>query len=43
LTESFEGQMKNESASIAQMARTADAREGIGAFLEKRPPDYKGR
>jgi len=43
LTDSFEGQMKNESASIAKMARTADAREGIAAFLEKRRPDYKGR
>jgi 2-(1,2-epoxy-1,2-dihydrophenyl)acetyl-CoA isomerase len=41
LTESFEGQMKNESRSISEMARTADAREGISAFLGKRAPNYK--
>jgi 2-(1,2-epoxy-1,2-dihydrophenyl)acetyl-CoA isomerase len=43
LTESFEAQMKNESRSIAEMARTGDSREGIRAFLEKRSPDFKGQ
>ena len=43
LTESFEAQMKNESRSIAEMARTADGREGISAFLGKRAPDFKGQ
>jgi len=43
LTESFEAQMKYESRSIAEMARTADGREGIGAFLEKRAPNFKGQ
>ncbi|MBW2094342.1 MAG: enoyl-CoA hydratase [Deltaproteobacteria bacterium] len=42
LTESFEGQMKHESRSIAEMSRTADAREGISAFVAKRAPNFKG-
>ena len=43
LSESFEGQMKNESRSISEMARTADAREGIGAFVGKRSPKFRGQ
>lgn len=43
LTESFEAQMKNESRSISEMARTADGREGISAFLGKRTPNFKGQ
>lgn len=43
LTESFEAQMKNESRSIAEMAHTADGREGINAFLGKRTPNFKGQ
>ncbi|MBW2615911.1 MAG: enoyl-CoA hydratase/isomerase family protein [Deltaproteobacteria bacterium] len=43
LTESFEAQMKNESRSISEMARTADGREGISAFVGKRAPKFKGQ
>jgi len=43
LTESFEAQMKNESRLISEMARTADGREGISAFLGKRKPNFKGQ
>jgi 2-(1,2-epoxy-1,2-dihydrophenyl)acetyl-CoA isomerase len=42
-TEPLETQMELESRSIADMGRTADAREGIGAFLAKRQPTYKGQ
>jgi 2-(1,2-epoxy-1,2-dihydrophenyl)acetyl-CoA isomerase len=42
-TETLETQMENESQAIANSARTADAREGITAFLEKRPAKYKGQ
>jgi enoyl-CoA hydratase len=32
-----------EEAAFAQIVPTQDAREGIAAFLEKRPPKYSGR
>lgn len=32
-----------ESRAVAFTGRTADAREGIRSFLEKRPADWKGR
>jgi 2-(1,2-epoxy-1,2-dihydrophenyl)acetyl-CoA isomerase len=40
--ETLETQMENESQGIANSARTADAREGIAAFLAKRKAEFKG-
>ncbi len=42
-TETLETQMEHETQAIANIARTADAREGIFAFLEKRAPQFKGQ
>jgi 2-(1,2-epoxy-1,2-dihydrophenyl)acetyl-CoA isomerase len=39
-TETLETQMARERQSIAAMARASEAREGIAAFLEKRPPHF---
>ena len=36
-------QMELENESIAEMARSADAQEGIAAFLAKRPLQFSGR
>jgi 2-(1,2-epoxy-1,2-dihydrophenyl)acetyl-CoA isomerase len=36
-------QMELENESIADTARSADAQEGIAAFLARRPPQFNGR
>lgn len=42
LIDSFEGQLKNESRCISEMARSIDGREGISAFAEKRRAKFVG-
>lgn len=39
-SESLESQMERESRAIAAMAASADGREGVAAFIEKRPPRF---
>lgn len=41
--ESLETQMEAETRTIAEMARTADAHEGISAFVQKRMPSFRDR
>jgi 2-(1,2-epoxy-1,2-dihydrophenyl)acetyl-CoA isomerase len=41
-SESLETQMELEAQAIADQARTADAREGMAAFIAKRPAHFKG-
>ena len=40
--QSLETQMELETRAIADAARSADAREGVRAFLEKRKADFDG-
>ena len=40
---SLEAAMERESAAISAAASSADAREGISAFLAKRPANFTGR
>jgi 2-(1,2-epoxy-1,2-dihydrophenyl)acetyl-CoA isomerase len=42
-TESLETQMRHESHAISTAGGSADAQEGIAAFLAKRSPVFKGR
>jgi 2-(1,2-epoxy-1,2-dihydrophenyl)acetyl-CoA isomerase len=41
--ESFESQMELESRAISEMSATADGKEGIRAFVEKRPAKFRGQ
>jgi 2-(1,2-epoxy-1,2-dihydrophenyl)acetyl-CoA isomerase len=40
--ESLETQLERETAAIAETGRSADAREGIAAFVERRVPRFRG-
>jgi 2-(1,2-epoxy-1,2-dihydrophenyl)acetyl-CoA isomerase len=40
---SLESQLEEEAQTLAAISRTADAREGVKAFVEKRKPVFAGR
>jgi len=40
--DSLETHLQSESRTIAERSRDAESREGIAAFLEKRPPRFRG-
>jgi 2-(1,2-epoxy-1,2-dihydrophenyl)acetyl-CoA isomerase len=42
LSQSLETQLEDEAQGLAAVARSADAREGIRAFVEKRRPRFDG-
>lgn len=42
LNDSLESQMERETRSIAELSTTADAREGVTAFIERRNPKFLG-
>jgi 2-(1,2-epoxy-1,2-dihydrophenyl)acetyl-CoA isomerase len=43
ITETLETQMEHESEAIADIVRTTDTKEGITAFMEKRPTKFIGQ
>jgi len=43
LSQPLETQLEEERQHIARCARSADFREGVSAFLAKRPPRFEGR
>jgi 2-(1,2-epoxy-1,2-dihydrophenyl)acetyl-CoA isomerase len=42
-SQTLETQMEFEARAIVDMSKTADAREGVGAFLARRKPTFTGK
>jgi enoyl-CoA hydratase/carnithine racemase len=43
LDTTFEANAHHAMSELMQLMRTADFKEGVQSFVEKRPPDYQGR
>ena len=43
MSESLESQMERETTGIAEAMRRPDGKEGIDAFVAKRPANFTGR
>jgi len=43
LSTSFEEALPDEARTVAELAGTADAREGLAAVIERRDPTFQGR
>ena len=43
LSQGFEAQLEDEAQALSRAAGSADAREGITAFVEKRKPTFQGK
>jgi 2-(1,2-epoxy-1,2-dihydrophenyl)acetyl-CoA isomerase len=43
MTASLESQLEQEALAITALAASADGREGMAAFIGKRPPGFMGQ